>query len=57
MPSRIGTVNGLLIYGPERHQLGVNLKTFLSVRVTVREIIPIANMHVHVAVDVPMDVQ
>ena len=46
-----------LIHDPERHRLGVNLKTLLSVRVTVREKIPIANMHVHVAVDVPMDVQ
>ena len=32
-------------------------KTLLSVPVTVRERILIANMHVHVAVDVPMDVQ
>ena len=32
-------------------------KTLLSVPVTVRERILIANMHVHAAVDVPMDVQ
>ena len=38
-------------------RVSVYLKTLLSVRVTVPEKIPIANMHVHVAVDVPMDVQ
>ena len=54
---------GPLIHGPdslctpERHQHSVNLKPLLSVRVTVQEKILIANMHVHVAVDVRMDVQ
>ena len=45
------------LWTPERHRLNVNLKTLLSVRVTVREKILIVNMHVHVAVDVQTDVQ
>ena len=50
-------IHGLKRGAAERHRVSVNLKTLLSVPVTVRERILIANMHVHVAVDVPMDVQ